>query len=93
MPSYLPGYIALNTGAEFTNLADWEKFLKEKNIIKKNEVRFVTEAALYASLIENGMPRDLGIHGDDAGQFNAFVRSLCWIHEERHYRGSCKIIR
>ena len=23
---------------------------------------------------------------DDAGQFDAFVRSLCWIHEERDYR-------
>ncbi len=26
------------------------------------------------------------MHGDDAGQFNVFVRSLCWVHEERHYR-------
>lgn len=41
---------------------------------------------MFASLIENGIPRDLGVHGDDAGQFDAFVRSLCWIHEERHYR-------
>ena len=26
------------------------------------------------------------MHGDDAGQFDVFVRSLCWVHEERHYR-------
>lgn len=32
------------------------------------------------------MPKSLGVHGDDAGQFDAFVRSLCWINEERHYR-------
>ena len=50
------------------------------------EMRLITEAALFASVIENGIPRDLGVHGDDAGQFDAFIRSLCWIHEERHYR-------
>ena len=26
------------------------------------------------------------MHSDDAGQFDVFVHSLCWIHEERHYR-------
>ena len=26
------------------------------------------------------------MHADNAGQFDCFVRSLCWIHEERHYR-------
>lgn len=84
--SYLPGYIALHVGATFTAKAAWEQFLKEQNITDKTEIRFVTEAALYASVIEHGIPRELGVHGDDAGQFDAFVRSLCWIHEERHYR-------
>ena len=84
--SYLPGYIALHIGAIFTTKEDWEQFLREQNIISETEIRFVAEAALYASVIEDGIPRDLGVHGDDAGQFNAFVRSLCWIHEERHYR-------
>lgn len=83
---YLPGYIALSKGIKFTTAKAWHEFLTGKNITQENEVRLVTEAALYASLIENGIPRDLGVHGDDAGQFNAFVRSLCWIHEERHYR-------
>jgi hypothetical protein len=50
------------------------------------EVRFLTEAALYASVIATGIPRNLGVHSDDAGQFDVFVHSLCWIHEERHYR-------
>ena len=68
------------------NAAEWKNFLLEININTEGEIRLVTEAALFASLIENGIPRDLGVHGDDAGQFNAFVRSLCWIHEERHYR-------
>lgn len=83
---YFPGYISLCMGRKFTTAAEWELFLKERNIIKELEIRFLTEAALYASVIQNGIPRNLGVHGDDAGQFDAFVRSLCWIHEERHYR-------
>src|SRR4030067_1841763 len=63
-----------------------EKFLLEININAEGDIKLVTEAALFASLIENGVPRDLGVHGDDAGQFDIFVRSLCWIHQERHYR-------
>jgi hypothetical protein len=34
----------------------------------------------------NGIPRNLGVHSDDARQFDVFYHSLCWIHEERHYR-------
>jgi hypothetical protein len=69
-------------------LADWERFLKECNITQTNVVRFVTEAALFASLFEHGIPRNLLIHSDDAGQFDVilFFNTLCWIHEERHYR-------
>jgi hypothetical protein len=83
---YLPGYVALHSGSRFTTIADWNQFLKERNIFRETEIRFVTEAALYASVIQNGMPRNLVIHSDDAGQFDIFYRSLCWIHEERHYR-------
>ena len=83
---FLSGYIALSRGARFTTLKDWQEFLANRNIIKETEVRLVTEAALFASIIENGIPRDLGVHGDDAKQFDVFIRSLCWIHEERHYR-------
>jgi len=84
--SYLPGYVAFSIGDKFTTLAEWELFLEERNITQTKEIRFVTEAALYASVIANDIPRDLGVHADDAGQFDTFVRSLCWIHEERHYR-------
>ncbi len=68
------------------NQLEWNKFLIKINIHSEKKVKLVTEAALFASLIKNGIPKDLGVHGDDAGQFNVFVRSLCWIHEERHYR-------
>jgi hypothetical protein len=84
--AYLPGCIAFSMGEKFTTLADWGLFLERENITRPSEVRFVTEAALHASVIAHGIPRNLGVHADDAGQFNAFVRSLCWIHEERHYR-------
>ena len=83
---YLPGYVALSFGEEFSTLADWELFLQERNITKKAAVRFVTEAALYASVIRNGIPRDMEVHSDNAGQFDLFFHSLCWVHEERHYR-------
>lgn len=85
-PGCLAGYIALSIGDKFTTLEAWEAFLASRNITQEAQVRLATEAALFASVIENGIPRNLGVHGDDAGQFDAFIRSLCWIHEERHYR-------
>lgn len=86
--SYLSSYIALFLGKRFSTSADWERFLKKCNITQANDVRFITEAALFASLFEHGIPRNLLIHSDDAGQFDValFFNTLCWIHEERHYR-------
>ena len=84
--NWLVGYLLLHARERSMDAVEWAKFLLEINITTEIEIRIATEAALFASLIENGIPRDLGVHGDDAGQFNAFVRSLCWIHEERHYR-------
>lgn len=83
---YFSGYVSLHLGRVFTSCAEWESFLNERNITQEAEVRFLTEAALYASVIQNGIPKNLGVHSDDAGQFDVFVHSLCWIHEERHYR-------
>lgn len=86
-PSYWLGkYVLLQARDRSMNEADWEKFLLEINVKAEGDIKLVTEAALFASLIDSGIARDLGVHGDDAGQFNVFVRSLCWVHEERHYR-------
>jgi hypothetical protein len=60
--------------------------LEEFGYLKPTAVRLLIEAGLFASLIEHGVPKDLNIHSDDAGQFEVFKQSLCWIHEERHYR-------
>lgn len=84
--NWIRGYLLMHASDKAMNLKEWEAFLKKLNITSENDVRLTSEAALFASLIKNGMPRDLGVHGDDAGQFNICVRSLCWIHEERHYR-------
>ena len=84
--SWLDGYLLMQARDRAMNQEEWEKFLLEVNITTEGDVKLVTKAALFASLIAYGIPRNLGVHGDDAGQFDAFVRLLCWIHEERHYR-------
>jgi len=84
--SWLRGYLLLHTTEKAMNQVEWETFLQKINILSENDIKLVTEASLFASLISKGIPRDLGVHGDDAGQFDVFIRSLCWIHEERHYR-------
>lgn len=84
--SWLGGHLFVNARDRSMNSEEFNQFLLEENIISENDVRLVTEATLFAHLIDKGVPKDLGVHGDDAGQFDAFVRSLCWIHEERHYR-------
>lgn len=83
---WLGGYLLSHAKERSMNQTEWESFLLGINIRSEVDVRLATEATLFASLIANGIPKDLGVHGDDAGQFNVFVRSLCWIHEERHYR-------
>ena len=56
-------------------------FLEEFGHLNSKAIRLLTEAGLFASLIEHGVPRDLNIHSDDAPQFEIFKQSLCWIHE------------
>ena len=92
-------YLAVHKGAErliqrlsirsgfVINAQEPEKaFFDKLGCLNAAEMRLMIEAGLFASLIEHGVPRDLHIHSDDAGQFELFKNSLCWIHEERHYR-------
>ena len=85
-PCHLPGCLNFRKGSRFTSRSTWNDFLHSLHITIGTEIRFVTEAALFASAIENGIPRTLGVHADNAKQFYCFIHSLCWIHEERHYR-------
>ena len=61
----------------------WESWLDELKVIKPTHRKTVTEAALLGGLLAQGIPADLGIMTDDAGQFNVFDHALCWIHAER----------
>lgn len=92
-------YISANKGMElvaeklekhttkaFDTKWTWLEHLKALNITKPLETRIVTEGALFGSLIAHGIPKDLAILSDDAGQFNVFDHFLCWIHEERHLK-------
>lgn len=70
----------------FTSEYDWLENLKNLGVTKPLEVRIATEGALLGHLISQGVPKDLAILSDDAGQFNVFDHFLCWIHEERHLK-------
>lgn len=65
------------------NVEAWEAWLKEQNITTKRHRRILTEGALIGGLLDQGIPVNLGIVSDDAGQFNVFDHALCWIHAER----------
>jgi hypothetical protein len=94
-------YLAVYTGAErliqmlkarkdlVIDTKNPEKtFIDELGYLSSVEIRLMTEAGLFASLIEHGVPRNLNIHSDDAGQFEIFKQSLCWIHDVEHLLGN-----
>ena len=62
---------------------DWEIWLDQHDIITKRHRRIITEGALMGGLLAQGIPTNLSIVSDDAGQFNVFDHALCWIHAER----------
>lgn len=70
----------------FSNEISWLEHLQKLNITKPLEIRIATEGALFGHLIACGIPKNLAILSDDAGQFDIFDHFLCWIHEERHLK-------
>lgn len=70
----------------FKDAESWERFLKRKGITSEKDIRVSTEAALFGSAVAHGLRPDMNLITDAAGQFNILIHSLCWIHEERHYR-------
>lgn len=70
-------------GRELVDDVEWLDFLKKVGIVNKNEERILTEAALLGSILAKGIPPDLIILSDEAGQFDILYRALCWMHAER----------
>lgn len=71
----------------FQSKKSWKRFLKKMKISGEKDVRILSEAAILASAILHGLPEGIPIITDAAPQFFLWAsHSLCWIHEERHYR-------
>jgi hypothetical protein len=68
---------------QFTDLSEWEAYLKELGIVNHRHIKIATEGALMGSVLHHGLPKSLVIVSDDAGQFNILTHALCWIHAER----------
>jgi hypothetical protein len=62
---------------------DWEKWLDQHAIKSKRHRRIITEGVLMGGLLVQGIPVNLSIVSDDAGQLNVFDHALRWIHAER----------
>src|SRR4051812_15951347 len=74
----------LTAGARWwANAATWQAYLTEQQVIDPRHVRIATEGALLGSLIAHGISPELTILSDGAGQFDASVHALCWLHVER----------
>jgi hypothetical protein len=67
----------------FVDAAAWNARLHALDISGARRVRITTEGALLGSLIAHGLPPDLMVLSDGAGQFNILVHAACWVHAER----------
>jgi len=68
---------------QFLDLSEWQDHLQDLQIVNHRHIKIATEGALLGSLLHHGLPRNLVIVSDDAGQFNILNHALCWIHAER----------
>lgn len=83
---FLVNALTAQSSMKFEDETSWGGYLQSVNISSDYQVRVVTEGALLAGLLAQGVPQNLGILSDDAGQFNILEHALCWIHEERHLK-------
>jgi len=67
----------------FADAAAWTARLQDLGITGSRPVRIATEGALLGSLIAQGVPADLPVLSDGAGQFVILVHAACWVHAER----------
>ena len=68
---------------QFADLTEWQAHLEELQIVNHRHIKIATEGALIGSVLHHGLPKNLVIVSDDAGQFNVLNHALCWIHAER----------
>jgi hypothetical protein len=67
----------------FADAAAWNARLQTLGMTGSRPVRIATEGALLGSLIAHGVPPDLPVLSDGAGQFVILVHAACWVHAER----------
>jgi hypothetical protein len=86
VPQKLLKQLQPDTGWIYEDDASWEAQLDAWNLTSAEQRRLVTEAALWANLLAQGLYSDLVLISDDAAQFKllAFLHALCWVHMERH---------
>jgi len=84
-----PLQLALNDQQVDLDTRDaWEQWLTTHGITRPRHRKRVTEGALMGGLLAQGIPSDLVIMSDDAGQFNSFDHVLCWIHAEPRHQSA-----
>jgi hypothetical protein len=67
----------------FADAAAWNAHLKTLGVSTARLVIILTEGALLGSLMAQGVPADLIVLSDGAGQFTILVHAACWVHAER----------
>tara|TARA_R110002110_G_scaffold415800_1_gene656294 strand:- start:49899 stop:51521 length:1623 start_codon:yes stop_codon:yes gene_type:complete len=83
VPPWIRTKLSLFRNRKIIGKEIFEKWLIDLKIKHKIYARVVTEAALIGGILNQGFSTDTVIVSDDAGQFNVFQHSLCWIHAER----------
>jgi Transposase IS66 family len=83
LPRQVIEILGVGQPSVLANDAQWDEFLDQQGVKTARHIQIATEGALFASIIEHGVSRDLIIVSDDAGQFNVLLHALCWIHAER----------
>ena len=83
LPKVPSGKISELLCTKFENKKDFEICLERLGINDARHIRIITEGCLFGNIIENGFNRNMIIMSDDAGQFNVFLHTLCWVHTDR----------
>src|SRR5258708_7122159 len=69
----------------FVDAAAWNAHLKTSGVSTARLLMILTEGALLGSLMAQGVPADLIVLSDGAGQFTILVHAACWRHAARQF--------